>query len=210
MNLAELAKSLWDEFVSLFKKPEAPQAVQPFSRCTESGDWRTGRSTWVGILAILKNRTYYLECQPVSLADKRELGLSPPPTHTFKLFYFSEVNGQRVRTTVFCCYLNCVIPRSTLVPDWVATEILSKRIAQHVQIISVRSRVETPGSSDKLETEVVNRPGELSLIKVKGDNTIPSIVLLSRTYPERTQAYWQGFLDAELERVKLEATERSR
>lgn len=206
MNLVELAKSLWEEFVSLFKKQEAPQAAQPFARCPESGDWRTGRTTWAGVLPILKTRTYYLECQPVSLADKRELKLSPPPTHTFKLFYFSE----GVRTTVFCCYLNCVIPRSTLVPDWVATEMLSKRIAQHIQIMSVRSRVEPLGSSDRLETEVVKRPGELSLIKVKGDNTIPSVVLLSRTYPERTQAYWQGFLDAELERIKLEATERSR
>lgn len=207
MNLVELALSLWHDFVALFKKPDTPQVPQPFARCNECGDWRTGRATWSGVLPILKNRTYYLECQPVSLADRRELGLLPPPTHMFKLFYFSEVNGQRVRTTVFRCYANCTISRSTLIPDWVATEILTKRIAQHIQIVSVRSRVDL-GSSGLIETEVVKREGELSLIKIKEDSTIPAVVLLSRN-PERSQAYWQGFLDAELERVRFEAIERN-
>lgn len=206
MNLVKFALSLWHDFVALFKKTETPEAPQPFARCNDCGDWRIGRATWSGVLPILKNRTYYLECQPVSLADRRELKLSPPPTHKFKLCYFSGVNEQRVRTTVFCCYINCTIPRSTLIPDWVAAEILTKRVAQHIQVVSVRSRVEL--GSGILGVEVVKQEGELSLIKIKEDSTIPSVVLLSRN-PERSQAYWQGFLDAELERVRLEAIERN-
>lgn len=214
-NLAKMQKSirdylqsLWEEFTHLFlksKKKESPSV--PFK--LEFADWRSGNAVWAGSLPILQNRTYYLEVCPVSLADKRELGIKPPPTHTFRLHYFTNNGKGKIRTTVFCCHLNCyVFGRS--VPDYTAVELLEK-LAQRVKIVSLQSRINTENIgtlNSSIQIQTIQRPGELPLLKLDQNSDLPAVVILGKSHPERSQKYWQDYLELQLQEIKKREEKR--
>jgi hypothetical protein len=206
MNLSTIIKEIWDKFVS-WAGIESPEKSKPsvFGRIVEAGNWRTGTGLWSGILPLFNTRIYYLEIVRTSIADKRELGIKPPPTHTFKLFYFSKVESPKQRITVFVVYQNCFLSGSS--EDFIAIEIIGKAIFRHLAIVSARSYV---SSADLIESEIIRHPGQLPQIKLKeGGQGIPSITLLGRSSAV-TLDYWQKFIDSELQKVKDEQLEKNR
>jgi hypothetical protein len=204
MNLSDIIKKLWDEFVSLFnKEPEAPQVIA-FTRIKEAGDWRTGTALWSGTLPLFSTRIYYLEILRTSIADKRELGIKPPPSHTFKLYFFSKTqSAQKQRVTVFVCYQNCYLQASS--EDYIGCEIIGKAISRRLNELCSRSYAE---SSDLTEAETITRPGQLPQLKLKSAN-LPAVALLGRSTAP-TQANWQAFIDRQMEGIRLEQVEKAK
>lgn len=203
MNLLETIETLWERFISLFQKKEPLLKPQPFHKVVEASNWRVGQGLWCGMLPPLSNRLYYLEIARTSYADRRELGIKPPPTHTFKLFYFSVTGNppKKERVACFVCYCNCA--HSGTVEDFNAVEVLGVAIAAHLQLISRQSRV---------------RLGEQKLSLVEGsdfprlvveERSLPGVTLLGRQRPE-TIAYWQGFIAGEMEALKRNFQEDSK
>ena len=206
MNLSTLIKELWERFATLFQgeKPKQPEAL-PFARVPEAGSWRLGVGLWSGLLSPFTGRIYYLEISRTSLADKRELQLKPPPSHTFKLFFFRKSSEKRIRTTVFLVYLNCYLGGNS--EDYIAIEILGKAIANQLQILGSRSYA---GGSDLAQSQVVKVRGQLPQIRLTDANQgLPAITLLGQSTP-LTLAYWQDFINQEMARVKSDQANRAK
>jgi hypothetical protein len=206
MDLSTLIKEIWDKFVVWvgLETPEPPKSLK-FGRDLAAGNWRTGIGLWSGVLPLFSTRVYYLEITRTSIADKRELGIKPPPSHTFKLFYFSKTESAKQRITVFVVYKNCFLPSSS--EDYVAIEDIGKALYQHLSIISERSYV---SSADTISTEVIQHAGRLPQIKLKdGGQGIPSITLLGRS-SKISSDYWQKIIDEEFQKVKDKRLEESR
>jgi hypothetical protein len=204
MKLPELVQQLWENFVLLFKKSEEePPAI--FSRIKEAGDWRSGSGLWSGVLPLFSTRIYYLEITRTSYADKRELPVNPKPTHTFKLYYFTQVQSSKERITVFVYHKNCYLQGSS--EDYIAIEILGRAIQNRLQILCDRSSV---GSPDIIKTETITKPGQLPQIRLKNEHRgIPASLLIGRASTQ-TQTNWQEFIDKEMQRLFDERTERAR
>jgi hypothetical protein len=206
MNLSTLIKELWERFATLFQgeKPKEPEAL-PFARVPEAGSWRLGVGLWSGLLSPFTGRIYYLEISRTSLADKRELQLKPPPSHTFKLFFFRKSSEKRVRTTVFLIYLNCFLGGNS--EDYIAIEILGKAIASHLQTLSSRSHA---GGSDLAESQIIKVRGQLPQIKLTQANQgLPTVVLLGQSTPQ-TRAYWQSFIDEQMQAVRADQASQAK
>jgi hypothetical protein len=205
MDIQSLIKRIWDKFTALFEGEKPKPDVLPFDRVPEAGSWRLGVGLWSGLLSPFTSRIYYLEITRTSLADKRELRLSPPPSHTFKLFYFRKNSEERVRTTVFLLYLNCHLGGSS--EDYIAVEILGKAIANQLQILGSRSYA---GGSDLAQSQVIRVRGQLPQVRLTDANQgLPAVTLLGQSTP-LTLAYWQNFIDQEMARVKADQQNRAK
>jgi hypothetical protein len=201
MNLQALIQQAWEQFIALFKGSKEPElSTLAFRRIKEAADWRTGLGLWSGTLPLFSTRVYYLEVSRTSYADKKELEIKPPPTHTFKIYYFTTTTNPKQpkqRITVFLGYLNCYLQGHS--EDYVAIEVIGHAVFQRLEKLCKRSRV---GTVDTTKTEVISRPDGLPQVRLKTENEgIPAVVLLGRS-SEKTQADWQQFIVEQMQKHK--------
>jgi hypothetical protein len=220
MNLRVLIQKIWHQFLSLRGNPPSSTPSLLFKRVKETGDWqdgtglgdwRSGAGLWCGTLPLFSNtRVYYLEVARVSYADKRELGIKPSPTHTFKVYYFTSSQSasqtQKQRVMVFVAYQNCHLQGSS--EDFIAVEIIGQAIHRRLErLCKASSGTKTP---DSIKAEVVARPGELPMIRItEGNNALPAVSLIGRA-TEQTREDWQRFVDQEMQKERDKRTERIR
>jgi hypothetical protein len=201
MNLQALIQQAWEQFIALFKGSKEPElSTLAFRRIKEAADWRTGLGLWSGTLPLFSTRVYYLEVSRTSYADKKELGIKPPPTHTFRIYYYTTTSNpkqERQRITVFLGYLSCNLPGHS--EDYIAVEVIGHAVSRRLEKLCRQSRV---GTADTTKTDIIPRSDGLRQVKLKTDNEgIPASTLLGIS-SERTQSDWQKFIVEQMQKYK--------